>query len=126
MKDFHNLKVWERAHQLTLMIYKHTTEFPQSETYGLANQMRRSASSIPTNIAEGCGRESQVELAHFFQISMGSSSELDYQLILAHDLNYLNEKTFQELFFVLNEVRRMLNALINKIKHDNESQKANG
>ena len=118
MKDFHNLKVWERAHTLTLSIYMATRDFPKDATFGLTNQMRRSSSSIPTNIAEGCGRDSQPELTRFFQIAMGSSSELEYQLILAQDLHYLDEKTFLELSTELSEVRHMLNALIQKVKHD--------
>ena len=95
-----------------------TKEFPKDEMYGLTNQMRRSSASIPTNIAEGCGRDSQAELTRFFQIAMGSSSELEYQLLLAHDLQYLNEKAFLELSTELSEVRRTLNAFIQKIKHD--------
>jgi four helix bundle protein len=118
MKDFHNLKVWEKAHKLTLMIYQVTKEFPKDELYGLINQMRRSSASIPTNIAEGCGRDSQADMTRFFQMAMGSSSELEYQLILAHDLQYLNEKDFLELSTELSEMRRMLNAFIQKIKHD--------
>jgi four helix bundle protein len=74
MKDFHNLMVWERADKLTLSIYKLTKEFPKDELYGLTNQMRRSSSSIPTNIAEGCGRDSQAELSRFLQMAMGSSA----------------------------------------------------
>ena len=71
MKDFHKLNVWERAHKLTLTIYRVTKTFPKDEIYGLTNQMRRSSASIPTNIAEGCGRDSQAELIHFLQIAMG-------------------------------------------------------
>jgi len=118
VKDFHKLKVWERSHKLTLSIYLATQNFPRDELYGLTNQMRRSSSSIPTNIAEGCGRDSQAELTRFFQMAMGSSSELEYQLILAHDLHYMDEKAFLELSSELGEVRRMLNALIKKVKHD--------
>lgn len=91
MKDFHNLKVWERAHGLTLGLYKVTQKFPKAELYGLTNQIRRSSSSIPMNIAEGCGRDSQAEMTHFFLVAMGSTSELEYQIILAHDLQYLEE-----------------------------------
>ncbi len=116
MKDFHNLKVWERAHALTLAIYKVTGSFPNNELYGLTSQIRRSSSSIPTNIAEGCGRDSQAEMVHFFLIAMGSSSELDYQLILAHDLQYLKDNEYVELSRELSEVRRMLNAYIQKLK----------
>jgi four helix bundle protein len=116
MKDFHNLKVWERAHGLTLSVYKVTRSFPNYELYGLISQIRRSSSSIPTNIAEGCGRDSQAEMIHFFLVAMGSSSELEYQIILAHDLEYLDEEEYGELSRELAEVRRMLNAYIQKLK----------
>jgi four helix bundle protein len=114
MKDFRNLKVWERAHKLTLLIYKLTKDFPKDKSYGLTNQMRRSSSSIPTNIAKGCGRDSQAELNRFFKLAIGSSSELEYQLILAHDLNYINEKAYQDIVSELSEFRRTLNAFIQK------------
>ena len=97
MKDFHNLQVWARAHGLTLELYKVTQKFPKEELYGLASQIRRSSSSIPMNIAEGCGQDSQAEMTYFFQIAMGSSSELDYQIILAHDLHFLEENTYHEI-----------------------------
>lgn len=119
MKDFHNLKGWERAHKLTLSIYMLTKEFPKDELYGLTNQMRRSSSSIPTNIAEGCGRDSQAELTRFFKLAMGSSSELEYQLILVHDLHYIDDKAYMSLSAELTEFRRMLNSFIQKIKRDN-------
>lgn len=116
MKDFRNLKVWERAHKLTLSVYRLTLSFPKDERYGLTSQIRRSSSSIPTNIAEGCGPDSQAEMIHFFQIAMGSSSELEYQIILANDLQYLEEKSFIELSTELIEIRRMLNAYTQKLK----------
>jgi four helix bundle protein len=116
MKDFHNLKVWERAHALTLSIYEATRGFPKEEIYGLTIQARRACSSIPTNIAEGCGRDSQAEMIHFFLVAMGSSSELEYQLILAHDLHYMDDETYQQVSGELIEVRRMLNAYIQKLK----------
>jgi len=118
MKDFHRLSVWEKSHKLTLAIYYSTKTFPKEEMVGLTNQMRRSSTSIPTNIAEGCGRGSQAELSNFFNIAMGSSSELEYQLILAHDLHYLEDNRFLELTEQLLEVRRMLNSLISKVKRD--------
>jgi four helix bundle protein len=121
MKDFHNLMVWERAHKLTLSIYKLTKEFPKDELYGLTNQMRRSSSSIPSNIAEGCGRDSQAELSRFLQMAMGSSSELEYQIILSHDLKYMDDNVFLNLSEELNQFRRMLNSFIQKIKRDNET-----
>ncbi len=118
MKDFHKMKVWEKAHAFTLSIYKITKDFPKDELYGLTNQVRRSAASVPTNIAEGCGRASQVEFLRYLHISMGSSSELEYQLILSHDLHYPNDGQFQELSSALMEIRRMLNVLIQRINHD--------
>jgi four helix bundle protein len=125
MKDFHKFKVWERSHKLTLSIYLHTKDFPKDELYSLTNQMRRASSSIPTNIAEGCGRDSQAEFTRFLLIAMGSSSELEYQLILSHDLQYMDDKVFLELSSGLNEVRRMLNSLIQKVKRDREEYLAN-
>jgi len=125
MKDFYKLKVWERSHRLTLSIYLHTKDFPKDELYGLTNQMRRASSSIPTNIAEGCGHDSQAEFTRFLLMAMGSSSELEYQLILSHDLQYIDDKIFLELSSDLNEVRRMLNSLIQKVKRDREEYLAN-
>ena len=120
MKDFHKLKVWEKAHQLTLGIYQITKEFPKDEMYGLTSQMRRACASIPTNIAEGCGRDSQADLTRYLYMAMGSSSELEYQLILSHDLHYVADQAYEELSSELIEVRRMLNSLIQKVKHDVE------
>ncbi|MCH7802387.1 MAG: four helix bundle protein, partial [Chloroflexi bacterium] len=91
-RDFKGLQVWQKSHELATRMYKATTGFPGSEIYGLTSQIRRSAVSIPSNIAEGCGRGGEVELARFFQIAMGSASELEYQLILARDLQYLSHE----------------------------------
>ena len=91
MKDFKNLQVWEKAHRLALDVYKATISFPKEELYGLTSQIRRSSTSIPTNIAEGCGRNGDVELTRFMSISMDSASELKYQLLLAYDLGYLDQ-----------------------------------
>lgn len=118
MKDFRELKVWGKAHQLTLAIYHTTTTFPQEERYGLTSQMRRSAASIPTNIAEGCGRGSDDDFRRFLQMAMGSASELEYQLILAHDLGYLAAADYERLSMAIVEVKRMLASLITKIKSD--------
>jgi four helix bundle protein len=87
MQDFRKLKVWEKSHNLTLEIYKSTESFPGSEIYGLTSQTRRSCSSIPANISEGCGRKSAAEFARFLQIAMGSASELEYHLLLARACN---------------------------------------
>jgi four helix bundle protein len=116
MKDFRTLKVWEKAHALTLSIYKATEKFPKQELYALTNQIQRAAVSVPTNIAEGCGKDSDAELKRYFLIAMGSASELEYLLLLAHDLGYLPEKDFQVMTTDLVEIRKMLNAFIQKLK----------
>lgn len=116
MKDFRTLKVWEKAHALTLAIYKSTEGFPKQEMYALTNQIQRAAVSIPANIAEGCGKDSDAELKRYFLISMGSSSELEYLLLLAHDLGYLPQNNFQGMTSDLVEIRKMLNAFIQKLK----------
>ncbi|MGH2642928.1 MAG: four helix bundle protein, partial [Chitinophagaceae bacterium] len=97
MRNFQEIIAWQRSHELTLKIYFHTNSFPASEMYGLTSQMRRSASSIPTNIAEGCGRNSDAEMKRFLVISTGSCSELEYQTILAKDLKYIPENLYKEL-----------------------------
>lgn len=81
MRDFRELKVWQKSHQLTLAIYKATVKFPKDEMYGLTSQIRRASASIAANIAEGCGRNGEAELGRFLQIAMGSASELEYQVV---------------------------------------------
>jgi four helix bundle protein len=120
MKDFSELKVWGKAHQLTLATYQATATFPKNELYGLTSQMRRSAASVPTNIAEGCGRSSDDDFRRFHQIAMGSASELEYQLLLARDLGYLATAEYESLSAVAIEVKRMLASLITKIKNDRD------
>ena len=115
MRDFKELKVWEKAHYLTLHIYKVTKKFPSDERFGLTVQLRRAAASVPTNIAEGCGRDSERELARFMSIAGGSASEVEYQLLLAYDLNYIQDETYRELNQQVNEVKRMLNNFIQKL-----------
>lgn len=115
MKDFRRLKVWEKSHALTLAIYKATLSFPKQELYALTNQIQRAAVSIPTNIAEGCGKDSDAELGRYFKIAMGSSSELEYLLLLAHDLEYLPDDGYQNLQSNLIEIRKMLNAFIQRL-----------
>ena len=115
MKDFRELQVWHKAHALTLAIYKITAGFIAEEKYGLISQMRRSSASIPTNMAEGCGRESDSELARFLQISMGSASELEYQLLLALDLGYLKPEQHALLNNQVTEIKRMTAPLIRSL-----------
>ncbi len=124
MRDFRNLKIWERADKFTTNVYRVTQSFPNDEKFGLTSQIRRGSASMPTNIAEGCGRDSLPEYNRFLQIAMGSSSELDYLLILAHDLSYIDETTFSIMSNELGEIRRMLNAYIQRLKHGTTSQSA--
>ena len=95
MRDFRKIQVWEKSHKLTLQLYKITSSFPKEELYGLTSQIRRAAGSIPANIAEGCGRNTQ--------------TELEYHLILAHDLGYIDSKVYPALNESINEIKRMLN-----------------
>ena len=118
MKDFRDLQVWHKAHQLTLAVYRHTARFPPEERYGLTTQLRRSSSSIAANLAEGCGRNGDAELARFCSIAMGSASELDYHLLLARDLKLLTAADYTELAGQASEVKRMLTGLIQKLTAD--------
>ena len=117
MRDFRELKVWEKSHRLTLLIYEATGRFPRQETYGLASQLRRCSASIPANIAEGCGRSGDAELGRFMLISMGSASELEYHLLLARDLGYLDSRRHRELSQKTQEVKRMLSTFITRLRH---------
>jgi len=118
MKDFHELKVWQKAHQLTLAVYQATTRFPCEELYGLTSQIRRSCSSIPANLAEGCGRNGDAEFARFCSIAAGSASELEYHLLLARDLELIDSCDYQNLAEQTVEVTRMLSALLQKLRAD--------
>lgn len=116
MKDFRELQIWQRSHQLTLAIYRATASFPREELYGLTSQLRRACSSISTNIAEGCGRQGDAELARFLQIAMGSASEVEYQLILGRDLEYLLLDDYTKLNNELVEIKRMVNAFLQQLR----------
>lgn len=116
MRDFHELKVWQKAHQLTLSVYQATASFPRAELYGLTSQLRRCGSSIPANLAEGCGRSGDAEFARFCSIAMGSASELEYHLLLARDLSLLNPKDYDDMAERAIEVKRMLTALLQKLR----------
>lgn len=118
MRDFRKLSVWEKSHKLALLIYKSTSSYPKKEQYGLTSQMRRSASSIPSNIAEGCGQNSQPQFARFLNIAFGSASELEYQLILSKDLEFISTNKFKELIESVIEIKRMLSSLLQKVQAD--------
>ena len=116
MKDFRQLLVWQKSHAFVLELYRDTGVFPREELYGLTSQIRRAAVSITSNIAEGCGRDGDAELARFCQIAMGSASEVEYQLLLAHDLGFLESTRYSSLNGQLSEVKRMLNSFIQELK----------
>src|SRR5688500_8813566 len=116
MGDYRNLKVWERAHQLTLEVYGATRTFPKDEMFGLTSQMRRAAASVPANIAEGCGRNGDAELARFLTIAMGSANELDYDLLLARDLAYLQSPHYEHLSAEAQGVSRMLATFVDRLR----------
>jgi len=116
MQNYKDLKVWEKAHLFTMKVYEISKGFPKEELYSLTSQLKRSASSIPANIAEGCGKNTSKDFAHCLNIALGSSNESEYYLILSKDLKYLNEEKFQELSSLINEVKGMLIALINKVR----------
>ena len=118
MKDFHELKVWQKAHQLTLAVYRATAAFPREELYGLTSQLRRACSSIAANLAEGCGRNGDAEFARFCSMAMGSASELEYHLLLAKDLQLINLADYEELGQGTIELKRMLTALMQKLNAD--------
>ena len=108
MRDFKKIQVWQKAHALTLKIYKATAEFPNDERFGLISQLRRAMASVPTNIAEGAGRETQADFARFIHIATGSASEVEYLLLLSHGLGYLSQEEYSQLEKDSIEVKRML------------------
>jgi four helix bundle protein len=116
MQDFRELKVWQKAHQLTLAVYQITAGFPRDERYGLTGQLRRACSSVAANLAEGCGRDGNAELARFCSIAMGSASEVQYHLLLARDLNLIKPAEYKTLAEAAGEVKRMLTGLWQKLK----------
>ena len=116
MRDFRKYNIWELSHKLTLDIYTVSREFPQNESYSIVSQIRRASASIPTNIAEGCGRDSDAEFNRFLTIALGSASEVEYQLILSKDLNYINETSFINLTEEINIIKRKIYSLKQKLK----------
>lgn len=115
MRDYRKYDVWKLGHDITLQVYDLTMEFPREEQFGIISQMRRAAYSIPSNISEGCGRESDAEFKRFSIISRGSASELEYFTVLARDLGFLNQTSYTKVHDGVNKVKRSLNNLIQKI-----------
>jgi four helix bundle protein len=116
MRDFHQLSVWQKSHQFTLDVYALTRAFPKEELFGLTFQIRRSSSSIATNIAEGCGRGTDADFGRFLQMAMGSASESEYQILLSYDLTYIDENQYKQMNAKVTEIKRMLSSLISKTK----------
>ena len=116
MRDFRSIKAWEKSHQLTLEIYRATRTFPSDELYHLTSQIRRASASIPTNIAEGAGLNSQAEFTRHLQIAMGSASELEYLLMLWRDLGYLDQNSYASLSEKALEVKKMLASFLSTIR----------
>jgi four helix bundle protein len=122
MRNYRDLQVWSKAHNLTLELYRVSRQFPREEIYGITGQMRRAAVSIGANLAEGCGRRTSSELARFVRIAMGSASELDYHLLLSRDLGFMAADEFTRASSALIEVRKMLTSFLNSVEEQIETQ----
>lgn len=118
MRDFRELKVWQKAHELTLRVYSLTGSFSRHELYGLTSQLRRCSSSIPANLAEGCGRSGDAESARYCPIAMGSASELEYYLLLARDLEMIATADYDRVQSKVTEVKRMLAGFLLKLRSE--------
>jgi four helix bundle protein len=108
MRDFSKLFIWQKSHKLVMSIYDTTNKFPKNEMFGLTSQIRRASSSIPINISEGCGRYSNKDFARFLQIAIGSACEVEYELLLAKELKYLEEQEYSELSKEVVAIRKMI------------------
>ena len=126
MRDFRTLKVWHKAHELTIAVYKASADFPKAEIYGLTGQLRRASASIAANLAEGCGRSGDAELARFVQIAMGSASEAEYHLLLASDLGFLEESEHKQLDDRVTEIKRMLTSFLQTLRNKEDRPSTKG
>ncbi|MBN8706904.1 MAG: four helix bundle protein [Bacteroidetes bacterium] len=117
MRNYKELKVWEKAHSVTLDVYHLTSKFPKQEQFGLTSQMRRAAVSVASNIVEGSARKTDKEFIQFLYIALGSANELDYQLFLAKDLTFITEEIYLDADKNINEVKRMLNSFISHLSN---------
>lgn len=115
MRNYKELKVWEKAHKLTLVLYKLTESFPSEEKFGVISQIRRASSSIPTNIAEGCGFNSDKQFVRFLSIALGSASEIEYLILLSYELKFIEEEIYNELTQEVIEIKKMLYVFIDKL-----------
>jgi four helix bundle protein len=116
MQNYKDLIVWQKAHENVLLIYKHSNEFPKEEQYGITSQLRRAAVSIPTNIAEGCGKLTKKDFANYLQTAFGSTQEVEYLTFLSLELGFLNKDQFERMNSLTNEVKAMLISLLKKVR----------
>jgi len=116
MVNYKNYKVWEKSHRLVISVYNITNTFPKSEKFNLTSQINRACLSIPTNIVEGCGRETQKEFVRFLYISSGSAHELEYLILVSTELNFIKKEDSNLLLIEIDEIKKMLFSLIKKIK----------
>lgn len=119
MADYKNLKVWQNAISLTMRIYDVADKFPNYERYGLANQMERAAVSIPSNIAEGCGRQSDKEFHYFLHIAKGSMYELQTQLYIASGRGYMSDEDMEEINHMIDDLGKMISGLLRRVEERN-------
>ena len=115
MKDFRGLKVWEKAHRFVIDVYRESQNFPSDERFGLTSQVRRSAVSVASNIAEGCGRRTDKDFARFLNIAAGSACESEYQILLARDLGYFDQDIHDDLGSQIIEIKRMITGLTQRL-----------
>jgi four helix bundle protein len=117
MQNYQDLKVWQKSHQFVLSVYQLTNDFPKNEIFGLTSQMRRATVSISANLAEGCGKNSTLDIANYFQISLGSLHETEYYLLLSKDLHYISIEIFEKRNSEIREIKAMLISLIKKVRN---------
>jgi|SRR5882757_7019753 len=122
MRNYRDLQVWKKAHDLTLELYRVSQRFPREEIYGITGQLRRATVSIGASLAEGCGRRTSTELARFVRIALGSASELDYHLLLSRDLGFMSSDDFTSSTAKLTEVRKMLTSFLQSVEEQIETQ----
>jgi four helix bundle protein len=120
MKDFRTLNVWQKSHKLTVTVYQMTSNFPKEELYGITSQLRRAIISIPTNIAEGCGRGSDKDFAKFIQIAIGSACESEYLILLSNELGFFKKDNFELLTENICEIKKMLTSLIKNLHNSTD------
>lgn len=117
MRNFRQLEIWKNGIEIVKQVYILSQHLPSEEKFGLRSQLTRAVVSIPSNIAEGCSRNSEVEFKRFLEIAMGSLFEVETQLTISQELNFFSEKDLKNIFEILNKEAKMINSLINKIKH---------